>query len=51
MSTPHQHPRGQRQLAGLAASGSLVFYVVIVLAVALVVAGVAAFQLLGLAQQ
>jgi len=43
---PHR-PRGRRQLSGLAASGGILFYVVIVAGLAVVLGGLLAIWLLG----
>ena len=49
MTEQPQHPRGTRQLAGLAASGGLVFYVLLVVAVAMLVGILFALNLLQVA--
>ena len=46
MSQPHDHPRGARQLSGLAANGGLVFYILVALLFVLAAGVLAAMRLL-----
>jgi hypothetical protein len=50
MSQPHDHPRGGRQLSGLAANGGFVFYALVAIGLVLaagVLAALRLFQLVG----